>query len=103
MKRFTHIIRMSAFNTAVTLAREIGINTGYKRADREAHNLVRQILTQLDDIDPTIPEYLGITLDPMATQRKTVAVKELCESSNETETRHPATDLILRFGIKDRL
>lgn len=39
-KRFTHILRMSAFNTAVTLAREIRTNTGYKRANREAHNLV---------------------------------------------------------------
>jgi hypothetical protein len=103
MKRFTHIIRMAAFNTAVALAREIRINTGYKRADREAHNLVRQIFTQPGDIDPSIPGYLTITLDPLPTQRETAAVQELCESLTETQTRYPGTDLVLRYGIKERL
>lgn len=103
MKRFTHIIRMAAFNTAVTLAREIRTNTGYKRADREAHNLVRKIFTQPGDIDPSVPGYLAITLDPLPTQRETAAVKELCESLTATQTRYPGTDLVLRFGIKERL
>ena len=66
MKRFTHIIRMAAFSTAVTLAREIRTNTGFQRADREApHNLVRQVLKQPGDIDPTQHGILTITLDPM--------------------------------------
>ncbi len=103
MKRFTHIIRMAAFNTAVTLAREVRTNTGYKRAKREAHNLVRQIFTQSGDIDPTVPGYLDITLDPMPTKAKTAAVKELCQSLTETQTRYPGTDLILRYAVKDRL
>nr|WP_152426031.1 hypothetical protein [Paeniglutamicibacter gangotriensis] len=103
MKRFTHIIRMAAFNTAVILAREVRVNTGYKRADREAYNLVRKIFTQQGDIDPSVPGYLTITLDPMPTMRETVAVQELCESLTETQTRYPGTDLILRFGIKERL
>ncbi|MBV1781409.1 hypothetical protein KRR55_20120 [Paeniglutamicibacter sp. ABSL32-1] len=103
MKRFTHIIRMAAFNTAVALAREVRINTGYKRADREAHSLVRKIFTQPGDIDPSLPGYLTITLDPLPTQRETAAVKELCESLTETQTRYPGTDLILRYGIKERL
>lgn len=75
-KRFTHTIRMIAFNTAVALAREIQTNTGYKRANREAHDLVRQILTQPGDIDPTVPGFLSITLDPMPTGRETRAVTE---------------------------
>ena len=103
MKRFTHIIRMAAFNTAVTLAREIRTNTGFQRADREAHNLVRQILKQPGDIDPTQPGILTITLDPMPTQRETAAVRELCTSLTDTETRYPGTDLILQYAIKDRL
>lgn len=103
MKRFTHIIRMAAFNTAVTLAREIRTNTGFQRADREAHNLVWQILKQPGDIDPTVPGILTITLDPMPTQRETTAVTELCQSLTETQTRYPGTDLILRYAIKERL
>lgn len=68
MKRFTHILRMSVFNTAVTLAREVRTNTGYKRANRQAHNLVRQIFVQPGDIDPTIAGFLTISLDPMPTK-----------------------------------
>ncbi|WP_166789537.1 putative transposase, partial [Cryobacterium sp. TMS1-20-1] len=103
MKRFTHIIRMAAFNTAVTLAREVRTNTRFQRADREAHNLVRQILKQPGDIDPTQPGILRITLDPMPTQRETAAVRELCTSLTDTETRYPGTDLIMHYAIKDRL
>ncbi|EMQ96700.1 hypothetical protein ADIAG_04026 [Paeniglutamicibacter gangotriensis Lz1y] len=39
----------------------------------------------------------------MPTKRETRAVAELCQSLTETETRYPGTELILRFGIKERL
>ncbi|WP_146070664.1 putative transposase [Cryobacterium sp. M91] len=101
MKRLTHTIRMAAFNTAVTFAREIHTNTGFQRADRDAHNLVRQILKQPGDIDSTQPGILISTLNPMPTQRGTAAVSELCTSLTETQTRYPGTDLILRYAIKE--
>lgn len=31
MKMFTHVIRMAAYNTAMTLAREVRTNTGYTK------------------------------------------------------------------------
>ncbi|WP_211883362.1 hypothetical protein, partial [Pseudarthrobacter albicanus] len=40
-KLIHHSIRMAAFNTMMTLAREIRTNTGYKRAADEAHTLLR--------------------------------------------------------------
>ena len=64
---------------------------------------MRQILKQSGDIDPTQPGILTITLDPMPTQRETIAVSELCASLTETQTRYPGTDLILRYAIKVRL
>ncbi|MGH3431253.1 MAG: putative transposase, partial [Thermocrispum sp.] len=36
-KLITHAIKMAAFNTATGLARDIRLNTGYARADDEAH------------------------------------------------------------------
>ena len=103
MKRFTHIIRMAAFNTSVALAREVRINTGYKRAEDEAHNLVRRVFMQPGDIDPTIPGYLRITLDPMRTKNETKVVRQLCESLTATRTRYPGTDLIVQYAIKEQL
>ena len=101
-KLLTHAIRMAAFNTATTLAREIRTNTGYARADDEAHTLIRQALTGSGDIDPSRDGYLTIRLDPLPTQRATTAIGELCDHLTTTETRYPGTDRILRFKIKSR-
>ncbi|WP_434614717.1 putative transposase [Arthrobacter sp. A5] len=101
-KLLTHAIRMAAFNTATTLAREIRTNTGYARADDEAHALIRQALTTSGDIDPGRDGYLTIRLDPLPTKRATAAIAELCDHLTSTETRYPGTDRILRFETKKR-
>ncbi|MET3205166.1 prepilin-type processing-associated H-X9-DG protein [Arthrobacter sp. UYEF6] len=106
-KLITHAIRMAAFNTATTLAREIRTNTGYARATEEAHALARQALTGSGDIDTTTPGYLTIRLDPLPTARATAAISELCQHLTTTETRYPGTGagtgtgLILRYEIKN--
>lgn len=100
-KLLSHAIRMAAFNTAATLAREIRTNTGYARAGHEAHALLRQALTGSGDIDPTQDGYLTIRLDPLPTRRATAAIAELCDHLTATKTRYPGTDRILRFEIKN--
>lgn len=102
MKMFTHVIRMAAYNTSMALAREIRTNTGYKRANREAHALIRKLLQQPGDIDPTTPGVLSIRLDPMPTTRETKAVAELCEHLTNTKTVYPGTNLILKYAIKTK-
>ena len=99
-KLLTHAIRIAAFNTATTLARELRLHTGYARKNDEAHTLIRQVLTASGDIDPTTPGVLTIRLDPLPTRRATTAIKELCEHLTATETRYPGTDLTLRYEIK---
>ncbi|MHA7303625.1 putative transposase, partial [Pseudarthrobacter sp. MDT1-22] len=101
-KLLTHAIRMAAFNTASTLAREIRTNTSYARGDDEAHALIRQAFTGSGDIDPRVDGYLTIRLDPLPTRRATTAISELCTHLNTTETRYPGTDRILRFEIKNK-
>ncbi len=93
-------IRMAAYNTAMAIAREIRTNTGYKRANQEAHALMRQAFNQGGDIDPTTPGYLTIRLDPLPTQSKTTALAELCHHLTTTKTRYPGTNLILKYAIK---
>ena len=101
-KLITHAIRMAAFNTATALSRAIRVHTSYARADQEAHTLIRQTLTGSGDIDTTTPGVLTIRLDPMPTARATAAISELCEHLTATETRYPATELIMRYEIKSR-
>jgi len=82
-------------------AHDIRLNTGYARANHEAHTLTRQALTQSGDIDPS-DGVLTIRLDPMPTARATAAIRELCEHLTATRATYPGTDLILRYEIKSR-
>jgi transposase len=98
-KLISHAIRIAAFNTATALARAVRVHTGYARANREAHALIRQALTGSGDIDPR-DGFLTLRLDPLPTRRATKAIAELCEHLTATKTRYPGTDLILRYEIK---
>jgi len=98
-KLITHAVRIAAFNTATTLARDIRVHTGYARANHEAHTLIRQAMTSSGDIDPG-DGILTIRLDPLPTRRATTAIAELCEHLTATKTRYPGTNLTLRYEIK---
>ena len=102
VKLLTHAIRMAAFNTATTLARELRTHTRYARASHEAHTLIRQALTSSGDIDPSLEGVLTIRLDPLPTRRATTAIAELCEHLTATQTRYPGTELTLRYEIRSR-
>src|SRR5665648_299981 len=100
-KLITHAISAAAFNTINALARDIRLDTGYARANHEAHTLARHVLTHSGDIDPS-DGVLTVRLDPMPTARATAAIRELCEHLTATGTRYPGTDLTLRYEIKTR-
>jgi hypothetical protein len=98
-KLISHAIRIAAFNTATTLARDIRVHTGYARANREAHTLIRQALTGSGDLDPH-DGFLTVRLKPLPTKRATTAIAELCEHLTATHTQYPGTNLVLRYEIK---
>lgn len=72
-----HLIVLSAYTISMSLARNIRTVTGYRNAHNGANALVRKILTQPGDIDPTVPGHLDITLDPLPTGRERTAAAEL--------------------------
>ena len=100
-KLVTHAIRIAAFNTITSLARDLRVHTGYARAADEAHTLISQALQQSGDIIPG-DDTLTIRLDPLPTRRATTALTELCEHLTATHTRYPGTDLMLRYETKTR-
>jgi len=82
----SHAIRIAAFDTAApALARDVRVHTGYARANHEVHALIRQALTGSGDIDPH-DGTLAIRLDPLATQRATAAIAQLCKHLTATQT-----------------
>lgn len=100
-KLIHHAIRIAAYNTTRSLVRAIVTDTGYTRADDEAHTLIRTALGGSGDI---IPDHdtatLHIRLDPLSAPRHTAAIDELCHALNDTNTVYPGTDLTLRYSIK---
>ena len=98
-KLIHHAIRIAAFNTAQSLARTITADTGYTRAEDEAHTLIRTALAGSGDIIPD-RDTLHIRLDPLPAPRHTAAINELCAALNDTNTIYPGTNLTLRYSIK---
>ncbi len=100
-KLIHHAIRIAAYNTAQSLARAIVTDTGYTRADDEAHTLIRTALAGSGDI---IPDHdtntLHVRLDPLPAPRHTAAIDELCRVLNDTNSVYPGTGLTLRYSIK---
>ncbi len=100
-KLIHHAIRIAAYNTAQSLARAILTDTGYSRADDEAHTLIRTALAGSGDIIPdTATNTLHIRLDPLPAPRHTAAIAELCNALNDTNTVYPGTNLTQRYSIK---
>ena len=69
---------MAAFNTAQSLARAIATDTGYARADDEAHALIRTALAGSGDIIPDHDQgTLHVRLGPLpapGTRRSAISV-----------------------------
>jgi hypothetical protein len=97
IKQITHAIRMTAYNAETTLAR--ALDGHYARAGDEAYALIREALTASGDIHPG-PGQLLIRLDPLTAPRRTQALAALCDQLNQTASRYPGTDLILRYEVK---
>ena len=96
-KLIHHAIRIAAFNTAQSLARAILTDTGYTRADDEAHTLIRTALAGSGDIIPD-HDTLHIRLDPLPAPRHTAAIDQLCQVLNDTNTIYPGTTLTLHYS-----
>jgi|HubBroStandDraft_1064217.scaffolds.fasta_scaffold41453_1 transposase-like protein len=97
VKQITHAIRMAAYNAETALAR--ALDGHYARAGDEAYALIREALTASGDIIPG-PGQLLIQLDPLSAPRRTQALAALCDQLNQTASRYPGTDLVLRYEIK---
>lgn len=98
-KLIHHAIRIAAYNTTRSLVRAIVTDTGYTRADDEAHTLIRTALAGSGDIIPD-HDTLHIRLDPLSAPRHTAALAELCQTLNDTHTVYPGTGLNLAYSVK---
>ena len=95
-KLITHAARIAAYNTQSALTRALAPH--YARAKHEGHDLIREALTSTGSIHAT-PTTLHVTLNPLATPRRTRGLASLCKHLNDTHTTYPGTTLTLHYSV----
>ncbi len=98
-KHLTNLIKMLAFQAESDLV--AFLRPHYARSDDEGRTLLHEIFQVAADIDVTDAE-LRITLHPLSSPHRTLAVQALCDTLTETATPFPGTRLRLRFAIHSR-
>ena len=98
-KLISHAIRIAAFNTATTLARDVRVHTGYVRANHDAYPYPPSVDQQRRHRPPRRrPDRQARPLTNTAGHHRHRT--QLCEHLTATQTCYPGTDLILGYEDK---
>jgi len=98
-KHLTNIIKMVAYQTESDLV--AFLRPHYARSDDEGRTLLHELFHAAADIDVTATE-LRVTICPLSSPHRTIAVQALCETLTETATVFPGSRLRMRFAIHPR-
>lgn len=96
-KHLTNLIKMVAFQAESDLLALL--KPHYARSDDEGRTLLHELFRAAADIDVTDTE-LRVTLHPMSSPHRTLAVQALCKALTKTATPFPGSGLRLRFAIR---
>jgi len=97
-KHLTDILKMVAFQAESDLCALLGPH--YARAEQEGRTLLHELFRSAADIRPTASE-LQVTLTPLSSPHRTLAVQAICDQLNATATTFPGTRLRLRYAVHE--
>jgi DNA-binding CsgD family transcriptional regulator len=98
-KHLTNLIKMVAFQAESDLLALL--RPHYARSDDEGRTLLHELFRAAADIEVTEAE-LRVTLQPLSSPHRTLAVQALCDALTQTATTFPGSRLTLRFAICPR-
>jgi transposase len=98
-KHLTNIIKMVAYQTESDLLALV--RPHYARSDDEGRTLLHELFHAAADIEVTDTELL-VTICPLSSPHRTLAVQTLCETLTETAMVFPGSRLTMRFAIHPR-
>ncbi len=98
-KHLTNIVKQLAYQAESDLLSALAPH--YARADDEGRTLLQELFRAAGDIEVTESE-LRVTICPLSSPHRTLAVRSLCETLNETATRFPGSRLTMRFAVTER-
>jgi len=98
-KHLTHLIKMVAYQAESDLL--AFLRPHYARSDEEGRTLLQELFQAAANIEVTDTE-LRVTICPLSSPHRTLAVQALCETLTETATVSPGSRLTMRFAIHQR-
>jgi hypothetical protein len=98
-KHITNLIKMVAFQAESDLL--TSLRPHYARSEDEGRTLLHELFQAVADIHVTQDE-LCVTVHPLSSPHRTLAVQALCDLLTETATIFPGSRLKLRFAIHPR-
>ena len=98
-KHLTNIIKMVAYQAESDLL--AFLRPHYARSDEDGRTLLHELFHAAADIEVTDTELL-VTICPLSSPHRTLAVQALCETLTETATVFPGSHLTMRFAIRPR-
>jgi len=95
-KHLTNLIKMVAYQAESDLL--AFLRPYYARSDEEGRTLLHELFHAAADIDVTT-SHLRLTIAPLSSPHRTLAVKALCETLTETETVFPGSRITMHFSV----
>lgn len=95
-KHLTNLIKMLAYQAESDLL--AFLRPHYARSDDEGRTLLHELFRAAADTDVTDTE-LRVTICPLSSPHRTLAIQALCETLTDTGTLFPGSRLTVRFAI----
>jgi hypothetical protein len=95
-KHLTNIIKMVAYQAESDLLALL--RPHYVRADDEGRTLLHELFSAAADIEATDSE-LRVTIAPLSSPHRTLAVRALCQTLSNTDTIFPGSLIRMRFAV----
>lgn len=97
-KLFQNILKMICYRAETSLA--IALSSDYKKKVNEMRALTKSLIKTKANIKPDyVNKTLTIEIFSLSTPRDNLAVRNICEILNETQTIFPTTNLMLKYKI----
>jgi transposase len=98
-KHLTNLLKMVAYQAESDLLTFLRPN--YARSDDEGRTLLHELFRAAADIDLS-SSHLHLTIGPLSSPHRTLALQTLCQTLTETRTTFPGSHLTLCFSVSPR-
>ncbi len=98
-KHLTDLLKMVAYQTESDLLSFL--RPHYARSDDEGRTLLHELFRAAADIHVT-GSHLRVTIGPLSSPHRTLAVQALCQTLTETRTTFPGSHLTMCFSVSPR-